>query len=60
MAASVNSTIASVNNNATLINSNSFAWSLMDGGVISGQNPSGRAGWAVSISADGNGKIVIV
>jgi len=31
--------------------SNSFLWALSD--VISGQKPSERAGWAVSISADG-------
>jgi len=29
-------------------------WSLMEGGVISGQNAKVRAGWSVSISADGN------
>lgn len=30
------------------------SWSLMEGGLVSGQNPSERAGWSVSISADGN------
>jgi len=49
-AASANATFASGNNNAT--SSPLKSWSLSD--VISGQNPSERAGWAVSISADGN------
>jgi len=30
------------------------SWSLMKGGLISGQNPLEQAGWSVSISADGN------
>ena len=33
------------------------SWSLMDGGIIVGQNPSDRAGWDVSISGDGSGKV---
>jgi len=32
----------------------SLSWSLMEGGVITGQNTNARAGWSVSISADGN------
>ena len=60
VAASVDATIVSVNNNATLINSNSFTWSLTEGGVFPGYNSSERAGLAVSISAGGNGKIVTV
>ena len=31
-------------------------WTLMQGGIISGETPEGRAGWSVSISGDGNGK----
>jgi len=33
---------------------NTPSWSLMEGGVISGQSPSDRAGWSVSISLDGS------
>jgi len=33
---------------------NAPSWSLMEGGVISGQSPSDRAGWSVSISPDGS------
>ncbi len=32
------------------------SWTLMEKGLIHGQNPSERAGWAVSISSDGNGE----
>ena len=32
------------------------SWTLMERGLIHGPNPSGRAGWAVSISSDGNGE----
>merc|ERR1712232_69029 len=31
-----------------------LSWSLMKGGVVSGQNPKEMAGWSVSISGDGN------
>ena len=31
-------------------------WILMQGGIISGETPEGRAGWFVSILGDGNGK----
>ena len=31
-------------------------WELMKGGLVAGKNPEVRAGWAVSISADGNGE----
>eukprot|EP00571_Detonula_confervacea_P006561 CAMPEP_0172330912 /NCGR_PEP_ID=MMETSP1058-20130122/61649_1 /TAXON_ID=83371 /ORGANISM="Detonula confervacea, Strain CCMP 353" /LENGTH=1542 /DNA_ID=CAMNT_0013048149 /DNA_START=153 /DNA_END=4778 /DNA_ORIENTATION=+ len=31
-----------------------MTWLLMEGGVVSGESASVRAGWAVSISADGN------
>ena len=34
------------------------SWSLMEGGLVSGQNPSERAGWSVSILADGNGEFI--
>jgi hypothetical protein len=35
---------------------NGGTWELMKGGLVAGKNPEVRAGWAVSISADGNGK----
>ena len=47
-------------NVTTLITSSTPTWSFMEGGVISGQTPSGEAGWAVSISGDGNGEKVYV
>lgn len=31
-------------------------WELMKGGLVNGKNSEVRAGWAVSISADGNGE----
>jgi hypothetical protein len=34
-------------------------WTLMAKGLIHGPDPSGRAGWAVSISSDGNGELCI-
>ena len=35
-------------------------WLLMAGGMIAGQNPSERMGWAVSISPDGNGETIAI
>ncbi len=32
------------------------SWELMKGGLINGKNAGVRAGWAVSMSADGTGK----
>ena len=34
----------------------SGSWELMKGGLVNGKNSGVRAGWAVSMSADGNGK----
>jgi hypothetical protein len=38
---------------------NEDVWTISEKGIIHGQNPSERCGWAVSISSDGNGEILI-
>jgi len=38
----------------------SSSWSLMEGGIVLGNFPAGRAGWSVSVSTDGNGEGMLI